>query len=64
MGLALWGSVVLLGPVFDPGYNFLVQALALAALCGLGAGFYFALAHLSGVQRLGALVRRLRRTKS
>ena len=64
MGLGLWGAVVLLGPVFDPGYNFPVQALALAALCVLGAGAYFALVHLSGVQRLGALLRRLRRTKS
>jgi putative peptidoglycan lipid II flippase len=64
MALGLWGSVVVLGPVFDPGYFFPVQALALFALCGLGAGLYFALAHVTGVQSLGALLRRFRRKRS
>ncbi len=63
MAGALYGAVVLLGPVFDPGYFFPVQALALLALCILGAALYFALLHFTGVQRLGALVRRFRRTK-
>ncbi len=60
---ALYGGVVLLGPVFDPGYFFPLQALALLALCVLGATFYFALLHLTGVQRLGALFRRFKRTR-
>ncbi len=63
MGGALWLAVWLLGPVFDPGYPFLIQALALLVLCVFGAGLYFALVHVSGVQRLGALVARLRRKK-
>jgi putative peptidoglycan lipid II flippase len=64
MALALWGGVTLFGPVFDPGYFFPVQALALFALCGLGAALYFALAHVTGVQSLGALLRRFRRKRS
>ena len=61
MAGALYGAVVLLGPVFDPGYFFPLQALALAALCVLGAALYFALLHVTGVQPLQGLVRRLRR---
>ncbi len=64
MGGGLWLAAWLLGPVFSPGYNFLLQAPALLLLCVLGAGFYFALVHLSGVQRLGALFARLRRRKA
>ena len=63
MSGALYGLVLLLGQVFDPGYFFPAQALALLALCVFGAGLYFALAHLTGVQRLGGLLRRLRRRK-
>jgi putative peptidoglycan lipid II flippase len=63
MAGALYGGVVLLGPVFDSGYFFPAQALALLTLCVLGAGLYFALLHFTGVQRLGALLRRFRRTK-
>ena len=63
MAAALYGGVVLLGPVFDPGYFFPLQALALLGLCVFGAGLYFGLLHLTGVQRLGALVRRFKRTK-
>ncbi|MBN9315784.1 MAG: murein biosynthesis integral membrane protein MurJ [Devosia sp.] len=62
MAAALWGGVALLGPVFDPGYFFPAQALALFALCIVGAGLYFALAHFTGVQPLGGLLRRLRRS--
>jgi putative peptidoglycan lipid II flippase len=61
MAGALYGAVVLLGPVFDPGYFFPLQALALAALCVLGAALYFALLHVTGVQSLKGLVRRFRR---
>jgi putative peptidoglycan lipid II flippase len=63
MAGGLYGAVVLLGPVFDPGASFPIQALALLALCVLGAALYFALLHLTGVQRLGALLRRFRRSK-
>ncbi len=63
MALALYGGVVLLGPVFDPGYFFPLQALALLGLCVFGAGLYFGLLHVTGVQRLGALLRRFKRTK-
>ncbi|HEY9010557.1 MAG TPA: murein biosynthesis integral membrane protein MurJ, partial [Devosia sp.] len=63
MGAALYLTVWLMGPVFDPGYPFLIQALALLALCIFGGALYFALVHLSGVQRLGALLARLRRKK-
>jgi putative peptidoglycan lipid II flippase len=63
MAAALYGAVVVLSPVFAPGYFFPLQALALLALCVLGAGLYFALLHFTGVQRLGALLRRFRRTK-
>ena len=58
------GLVALLGPVFDPGYFFPLQALALLALCVVGAGLYFALAHLTGTQRLDVLFRRLRLAES
>jgi putative peptidoglycan lipid II flippase len=61
MAAALYGAVLLLGPVFYPGAFFPVQALALLALCILGAALYFALLHLTGVQRLGALLRRFKR---
>ena len=61
MAAGLYGAVLLLGPVFDPGAAFALQALALLALCTLGAALYFALLHLTGVQRLGPLLRRFRR---
>ncbi len=63
MAAALYGTVLLLGPVFDPGYFFPAQALALLALCVFGAALYFALLHVTGVQRLGALLRQFRRPK-
>lgn len=63
MGAALWGLEILAGPVFDPGFIFPVQALALLAACGFGAVLYFALLHLSGVQPLGPLFARLRRRR-
>jgi putative peptidoglycan lipid II flippase len=61
MAGALAGVSALLGPVFAPGAPFVMQALALLLLCVFGAGLYFALAHFLGVQRLGALMGRLRR---
>lgn len=64
MSVGLWLGVMALGPVFQPNFNFALQALALFALCVLGAGFYFALIHVTGVQKLGGLFRRLRRRKA
>jgi putative peptidoglycan lipid II flippase len=64
MALTLWLGVVWLGPVFAPRYNFALQALALFGLCVMGAGLYFAIIHLTGVQKLGGLVRRFRRRKT
>lgn len=64
MSGALYGAAVALGPVFAPGAPFLLQALALFGLCIAGAVLYFAIIHLTGVQRLGGLVRRLRRRKA
>jgi putative peptidoglycan lipid II flippase len=63
MSGALWGLVTLLGPVFDSGYFFPAQALALLVLCVFGAGLYFALAHFTRLQPLGGLLRRLRQRK-
>ena len=63
MAAVLYGAVMLLGPVFDPGYFFPLQALALLGLCVIGAVLYFALLHFTGVQRLDALLRRFRRAK-
>jgi putative peptidoglycan lipid II flippase len=64
MSLLLWGLVVWLGPVFDPGYFFPLQALALFALCAFGGGLYFVLAHVTRLQPLGGLLRRFRRQRS
>jgi putative peptidoglycan lipid II flippase len=47
--------------VFDAGAPFLPQLLALAALCAVGLLAYFAAIHLSRVQPMGMLLRRLRR---
>jgi len=63
MAVALYFGVMLLGPVFDPGYFFPLQALALLGLCVFGAALYFALLHFTGVQNLGALLRRFKRTR-
>ena len=61
MSGVLYGAALALGPVFAPRAPFLVQALALFVLCVVGATLYFAIIHLTGVQRLGGLVRRFRR---
>ncbi|WP_417309120.1 murein biosynthesis integral membrane protein MurJ [Devosia sp.] len=67
LGIALGMAALLralywpLQGVFAPGGNILAQAGALAALCIIGAGAYFLAIHLTGVQPLGLLLRRLRR---
>ncbi|SDG23710.1 murein biosynthesis integral membrane protein MurJ [Pelagibacterium luteolum] len=61
MGAVLWFIAGWAAPVFASGANFALQALALMVLCGLGAAFYFALLHVTGIQPLGAILARLRR---
>lgn len=61
MGALLWATVAWAGPVFESGYFFPLQALALMAVCALGAAFYFALLHITGVLPLGPIFARLRR---
>lgn len=63
MSGALYGAALALGPVFAPHAPFLVQALALFVVCVVGAALYFAIIHLTGVQRLGGLLRRFRRRR-
>jgi putative peptidoglycan lipid II flippase len=63
MGVALYLALVALGPVFDAGFFFPLQALALLVLCVFGATLYFALLHFTGVQRLGPLLRRFARSR-
>jgi putative peptidoglycan lipid II flippase len=63
MGVILWLASVWAQPVFAPGAFFLVQLSALAAFVGLGAAFYFATLHFTGIQRLDAILVRLRRRR-
>ena len=61
MALLLVGLIWPLWGIFAAGGSLLLQLVALAALIGSGLVFYFALVHLSGVQPLGMLLKRLRR---
>ena len=61
MALLLVGLIWPLWGIFAAGGSLLLQLVALAALIGSGLVFYFALVHLSGVQPLGTLLKRLRR---
>ena len=63
MSAFLYLGAMALGPVFAPHYFFPLQALALLVLCILGATLYFALIHFTGVQRLGGLLRHLKRSR-
>ncbi|SFZ84876.1 putative peptidoglycan lipid II flippase [Devosia enhydra] len=58
----LWGLLLTIAPVFTPGGSFVLQALALAGLCAIGFLVYFGAVHWSGAMRLGALLRRLKRS--
>jgi putative peptidoglycan lipid II flippase len=62
MALLLWGLYWPLQGLFVPEGSLLLQALALAGLCATGFAAYFAAIHVSGVQPLGQLFRRLRRS--
>lgn len=61
MGVVVWLLAEWAAPIFVPGAPFVVQALGLAALVAIGAAFYFATLHLTGIQRLDRLLARLRR---
>jgi len=57
----LAGSYGLIAGIFVPGGPFLLQLVALAALCSIGLAAYFAAIHFTRVQPLGMLLGRLRR---
>jgi putative peptidoglycan lipid II flippase len=61
MGLVLYALALLLGPAFSASAPLIVSGPALLLLCLLGASGYFAAIHFTGAQRLGQLLRRLRR---
>lgn len=61
MALLLVGLAQPLGGIFEAGAPFLPQLGALAALCTIGLVAYFAAIHLTRVQPLGLLLKRLRR---
>jgi putative peptidoglycan lipid II flippase len=61
MALVVWGLALALTPLLAPQSGLTGKVLALALLVGLGLVTYFGLIHLTGVQRLGALLQRLRR---
>ena len=62
---AMGGALVLLAhrgaAIFASGANFLIQAAALAGICGFAVVLFFTLVHITGAQPLGLLWRRLRR---
>jgi putative peptidoglycan lipid II flippase len=61
MGLILYFLAERGGGFLSPGMPFWQQASVLAVLIVYGLGFYFILVHITGTQRLGTLLRRLRR---
>src|SRR5690606_30822553 len=63
MALLLLGLYWPIAWLFVPEGPILLQAVALAALCAAGLAAYFAAIHFSGVQPLGLLFRRLRRSR-
>jgi putative peptidoglycan lipid II flippase len=63
MGAMLFAFSMRARAIFAPGAFFPVQALALLAICVFGTVLYFTLIHFSGVQPLGQLARRLRRSR-
>ncbi len=63
LALALWGVLLLAGPVFAGTYGFWLQALVLGITILAGMAGYFALVHLTGVQKLGTLLGAFRRRK-
>jgi putative peptidoglycan lipid II flippase len=63
MAGALYGLALLLAPWLAPTAPLIVQLLVLGILVGFGLTLYFALIHLSRVQPMGQLLKRLRRRR-
>jgi putative peptidoglycan lipid II flippase len=63
MGAALLGLTFILGPALSRQAPALMRFGALFAMVATGLVFYFGLVHVSGVQRLDALMRRLFRKR-
>jgi putative peptidoglycan lipid II flippase len=61
MAAGLYALAVPLGPVLATSAPFVLQLIALSVLIGIGMVVYFALAHVTGAQPMGQLLRRLRR---
>ena len=63
MAAGLYALALQLTGVFAASAPFVLQLIALGALIALGMVAYFALAHVTGAQPMGQLLRRLRRAK-
>lgn len=61
MAVVVWGLSLALAPYLSAQSGLIIKALALGLLCVLGLVVYFGLIHVTGVQRLGVLLSRLRR---
>ncbi len=61
MALLLFGLAIVLGDTFDSGASLPLQLAALGGLIGIGLAAYFAAIHVTRVQPMGELLRRLRR---
>ena len=61
MAAVLYGLSIPLAPYLSPKAPLIAQLVALTAVCVFGAGLYFVLVHVTGAQRLDALMSRLRR---
>jgi putative peptidoglycan lipid II flippase len=64
MAAVLYVFALRAGAIFSAGYAFPAQAAALFAICLFGALVYFTLVHITGAQKLGMLVSRLRRRRA
>jgi putative peptidoglycan lipid II flippase len=62
MAAVLWGLSLPLAPWLASSAPLLLQLVALGGLIALGMLLYFGLAHVTGAQPLGQLLRRLRRS--
>jgi putative peptidoglycan lipid II flippase len=63
MAAILWGLAMPLAPWLASSAPLLLQIVALGALVFVGMAIYFALVHVTGAQRLGVLLSRLRRRR-
>ncbi|MCD7058489.1 murein biosynthesis integral membrane protein MurJ [Pelagibacterium xiamenense] len=62
MALVLWLLAIPLAPWLAANAGTLQKIVALGVLIAVGLAVYFALVHLTGIQKLGTLLARLRRT--